>query len=62
MKLDIRTELRGLMGVKAEFDKEIMIELEKRQAEFDRQLDAERKKLADMVFTNKNKIKKIKKN
>jgi hypothetical protein len=42
------------MGVKAEFDKEILIELDKKQAEFDRQLDAERKKLADSVSIKKH--------
>ena len=51
INIDIRTEIRGLIGIKEEFDKEVIIELDKKQAEFDRQMDQERKKLADMVST-----------
>ncbi len=53
---DIRTELRGLLGIKEEFDKELRLELDKRKNEFEKYMEEQRVKLADMVciFNIKN--------
>lgn len=46
---DIRTEIRGLLGIKGEFDKELKIEVEKRKSEFERYTEEQRVELLEMV-------------